>query len=127
MRAIETAEIIARVLDLRIEIELSVHEHASYQCDIGTPRSLLCQRWPALSFDHIEENWWPKLDETRDQLELRCQEFHRRAAALEDWRHVAVVSHWGFIIQLTGHSARNAELVPFDPTAERKARVMVES
>lgn len=122
-RAIETAEIVARVLDLPIEIELSVHEHAYYQCDIGTRRSELAERWPALSFDHLEETWWPNLDETREQLEARCQRFHRRAASLPDWRHVAVVSHWGFILQLTGHSAANAELVPFDPTRERKAGV----
>ncbi len=121
-RALQTAEIIARHLDVPIEIEHSVHEHAHYHCDIGTAKSLLTERWPALSFDHIEEIWWPNLDETRDQVERRCQIFHQRAAALSDWRHVAVVSHWGFILQLTGHSAANAELVPFDPTRERKVR-----
>jgi broad specificity phosphatase PhoE len=121
-RALETAEIVARVLDVPVEVEHSVHEHAFYHCDIGTPRSLLSERWPALSFEHIEEVWWPNLDETREQVEARCQLFHARAAALPDWRHVAVVSHWGFILQLTGHSAANAELVPFDPTRERRAR-----
>jgi broad specificity phosphatase PhoE len=122
-RAIETAEIVARALSVPIEIELSVHEHAHYHCDIGTERRLLSERWPALSFDHIDEVWWPNLDETREQVEQRCQTFHRRAAALADWQHVAVVSHWGFILQLTGHSAANAELVPFDPTRERRVRV----
>ena len=122
-RAIETAEIVARALNVPIEIELSVHEHAHYHCDIGTGRRLLSERWPALSFDHIDEVWWPNLDETREQVEQRCQVFHRRAAALADWQHVAVVSHWGFILQLTGHSAANAELVPFDPTRERRVRV----
>lgn len=120
-RAIQTAEIVAGTLGVPIEIELSIHEHANYHCDIGTTRSLLKTRWPDLAFDHIEENWWPS-DETRDQVEIRCQTFHRLAAAIPDWRHVAVVSHWGFILQLTGHSAVNAELVPFDPTQERKAR-----
>lgn len=122
-RAIETAEIVARALNVPVEIEHSVHEHAHYHCDIGTQRSQLSQRWPAISFDHIDEVWWPNLDETREQLEQRCQIFHRRAATLNDWQHVAVVSHWGFILQLTGHSAMNAELVPFDPTRERQVRV----
>lgn len=123
-RALETAEIVAGVLGLPIEIEHSVHEHAHYHCDVGTARSLLKQRWPALSFDHLDEVWWPDLNETREQVELRCQTFHRRAASFPDWQHVAVVSHWGFIQQLTGYSAVNAELVPFDPTQERRARVM---
>ena len=43
--------------------------------------------------------------------------------AAPDRHQVCVVSHWGFILQLTGHSAVNAELVPFDPTRERQARV----
>lgn len=121
-RAIETAEIIAHALNVPIEIEHSIHEHANYHCDIGTARSVLAERWPALTFDHIDEIWWPNLDETREQVEARCQTFHTRAAALGDWQHVAVVSHWGFILQLTGHSAANAELVPFDPTRERARR-----
>jgi hypothetical protein len=39
-----------------------------------------------------------------------------KAAQLEDWPHVGVVSHWGFIRTLTGREVRNAEAVPFDPT-----------
>lgn len=121
-RALQTAEIVANVLDLPIEVELSVHEHAHYHCDIGTARSLLATQWPRLAFGHIPETWWPNLDETRDQLEARCQTFHALASAFEDWQHVVVVSHWGFILQLTGHSALNAELVPYDPTRARLAR-----
>lgn len=121
-RAIETAEIVARTLDLPIEVEPLVHERAFYQCDIGTPRSRLATAWPALAFDHLPEVWWPNLDETHDQVELRCRNFHQRAAALPDWQHVVVASHWAFILQLTGYSAQNAELVPFDPTLARNAR-----
>jgi hypothetical protein len=29
---------------------------------------------------------------------------------------VAVVSHWGFLLRLTGQSLANAEHLPFDPT-----------
>ncbi len=37
------------------------------------------------------------------------------AAAWHDWRAVAVVSHWGFLLRLTGRSFANAEHSPFDP------------
>jgi broad specificity phosphatase PhoE len=121
-RAIETAEIVARILDLPIEVEPLVHERAFYQCDIGSPRSHLAEAWPALAFDHLPEKWWPDLDETHEQVEKRCINFQARAAAMPDWPHVVVASHWAFILQLTGHSAQNAELVPFDPTRPRRIR-----
>jgi broad specificity phosphatase PhoE len=117
-RALQTAAIIAEHLNLPLEVEPLVREHAAYHCDIGTPASELAETWPALSFDHLEEVWWSSLDESETQLLERCRHFHRRAAGWHDWQHVAVVSHWGFIRGLTGRDARNAELVPFDPSRQ---------
>ena len=114
-RALETAAILAEALDLPVEVEPIVHEHACWACDIGTPISALAQRWPALDFSHLPEIWWPEA-EPQEQLQRRCIDFRAKAARLTDWRHVAVVSHWGFIRVLTGREVRNAELVPFDPT-----------
>src|ERR1700761_2582558 len=37
-RALQTAIIIAEALDLPIEIDPLIREHAAYHCDIGTPR-----------------------------------------------------------------------------------------
>lgn len=114
-RALETAAIIAEALKLPVEVEHIVHEHACYGCDIGTPISTLAERWPALDFSHIPEIWWPEA-EPHESLHRRCADFRAKAAAFSDWQHVAVVSHWAFIRGLTGHDARNAEVVPFDPT-----------
>jgi broad specificity phosphatase PhoE len=118
-RALETAAILAEALELPVEVEPVVHEHACYDCDIGTPVSALAERWPALDFAHMAEIWWPETEEPEAALHGRCTRFRAKAAGLQDWRHVAVVSHWGFIRGLTGHDARNAELVPFDPTRAR--------
>jgi broad specificity phosphatase PhoE len=115
-RALETAAIVAEALAVPVEVEPIVHEHACWTCDIGTPVSQLAERWPALDFGHLEEIWWPEA-EPHDALHRRCIGFRAKAALLSDWRHVAVVSHWGFIRTLTGYEARNAELVAFDPTA----------
>jgi broad specificity phosphatase PhoE len=114
-RALQTAAIIAGALDLPLEIEPLVREHAAYHCDIGTPASALAETWPGLSFEHLDEVWWSSLDETQEQLLARCRQFHHRISNWHDWSQVAVVSHWGFIRGLTGYDARNAELVPFDP------------
>jgi broad specificity phosphatase PhoE len=114
-RALQTAAIIAEALDLPLEVEPLVREHAAYHCDIGTPATALAEMWPGLSFDHLDDVWWSALDETQAQLLERCRSFHQRAAGWQDWQQIAVVSHWGFIRGLTGHEARNAELVEFDP------------
>jgi broad specificity phosphatase PhoE len=117
-RAVQTAVIIAEALDLPIEIEPLVREHAAYHCDIGTPASTLAGLWPALSFAHLDETWWSALDETEAQLLDRCKQFHQLAAGWGDWSEVAVVSHWAFIRGLTGQELRNAELLAFDPSKQ---------
>jgi len=120
-RALQTAEIVANILKVPVDIEPLVREHAKFQCDVGTARSLLSRNWPALNFGHLEENWWPALDETEEDVTRRARSFQQRAAAWADWREVAVVSHWGFLLRLTGKSLANAEHLPFDPT--RKSEV----
>ena len=114
--ALQTAEIIAGILDLPIDVEPLVREHAKFHCDIGTHRSRLSETWPALNFEHIEETWWPALDETEQDVLKRARAFQARAAGWADWPEVAVVSHWGFLLRLTGKSLQNAETAEFDPT-----------
>jgi hypothetical protein len=35
-------------------------------------------------------------------------------STVEDWRHVLVVTHWGFIRGLTGHEVTNAAILSYD-------------
>ena len=56
------------------------------------------------------------MDETEADVRERARSFQLRAAAWADWREIAVVSHWGFLLRLTGKSLTNAEHLPFDPT-----------
>src|SRR5262245_21826728 len=115
-RTIETATIIARVLGLAIEIEPLVREHGRFNCDIGSARRILAERWPALDFAHLDEEWWPTgLDETEEALAERSRRFRARMTADPAWQEVAVVSHWGFIRNLTGNELRNGELLGWDP------------
>jgi hypothetical protein len=37
--------------------------------------------------------------------------------ARADWSRLLVVSHWGFIMALTGQSVQNGQWLRFDPTA----------
>ena len=116
-RTLQSAEILAAALDRPVTIEPLVRERCWFSCDIGSPRSHLTERWPDFAFGDLEERWWPDPNETEDQLNARCQRFQDDMAGVEDWRHVLVVSHWGFIRGLTGEEVPNAAVVRFDPTA----------
>lgn len=116
-RALETTTIIAEALALPVTIDVAVRERAAFVCDIGTRTSELRRRWPSYRFDHLEEEWWPPLDETEELVAARAQGFRRAMAGIPDWHEVAVVSHWGFIRALTGQELGNGQTLRFDPTA----------
>jgi broad specificity phosphatase PhoE len=119
-RALETATIIARGLDLSIGVEPLVRERCAFSCDLGTPRSLLGRHWPDLDFDHLEEQWWGEQEETLASLDRRCAAFHAKTADLPERHRTGVISHWGFIRALTGQEIGNAcfvRLEAADPVA----------
>ena len=117
MRPIQTADIIARALELDIEVQHLVGEHAKFACDLGTPCSELKYHWPKLKLDHLEETWWPELGEGPSELDARSKHFRETMRAEGKWADTAVVTHWGFIGALTGHKVRNGTMITFDPTA----------
>ena len=117
-RTLHTAEIIAAYLGLSVVIEPLVRERCFFTCDLGSPRSELSARWPGFEFGELAERWWPEPEETEAELQARCTAFRSVMAAAEDWAHVAVVSHWGFIRGLTGQEVTNGTLLRFDPTAD---------
>lgn len=113
-RALETATILARALDLRLEVEPQVRERCAFSCDLGSPPARLAREWPELDFSSLEENWWGGLVESEASLNARCAAFRARAAATPDREGVAVVSHWGFIRGLTGRELANAAMTRLD-------------
>lgn len=114
-RALETAEIVARRLDIAISVEPLVGERAAFACDVGTPRGDLKARWPHLALDHLAEEWWPTLEESEDRLSARCAAFRAHMTTQPDWARVAVVSHWGFFRGLTGLTVQNGAVLRIDP------------
>jgi broad specificity phosphatase PhoE len=114
-RTLETAELIADQLGLPVTVDPLVRERAYFTCDIGSPRSHLASRWPEFEFGDMAERWWPDM-ETETELFERCSRFRAASSLLEDWRHMLVVTHWGFIRGLTGQEVKNAAVVPYDLT-----------
>ena len=116
-RALQTASIIAEVLDLSIEVDPLVGERAALSCDIGTPAAGLAADWPHLDLTRLPERWWPELEEPEASLHRRAAEFRARMAAIPDRDRLLVVSHWGFIHALTGREVHNCAVVHYSWTA----------
>lgn len=110
-RALETATIIARGLDLTISVEPLVRERCAFSCDLGSAPGLLRRHWPELDFDHLDEQWWGEPEESVASIEQRCAAFHAKTADLPDRAGIAVISHWGFIRAASGLELSNARLV----------------
>lgn len=123
-RTLHTAHIIAEALALPVSVEPLVREHAVFTCDIGTPTSELRHRWPDFDFADLPEIWWPQLGESEADVRVRCKRFRESAAALTDWPHLLVVSHWGFIRGLTGEELANGAMLRFDPAKTVAAAVV---
>lgn len=122
-RALETAAIVAGALDLPVTVHPIVRERCAFSCDIGTPASELARRWPDLDFGHLEEIWWPTLTESEAEIEARAAAFRAEMAAIPDWTDTLVVTHWGFILALTGERTGNGEWRRCDPTRPGPAAV----
>jgi len=123
MRALQTAGPVARRLGLQVLVHPGVRERYAFTCDVGSPCTELALAWPELDFGHVEEVWWPAIEEPAEGVQARAALFRAELAALPDWRHTLVVSHWGFILAMTGRSVANGEWVRCDPTAPPPAEV----
>jgi len=118
-RTLQTARIIASHLGVAISIDPRVRERAAFHCDIGTPPQLLATRFPDVDFAALADPWWHdhlSLGRAESEAELaqRAEHFRHDMARQEDWRDVAVITHWGFVRALTGHQAQNGEIVAYD-------------
>ena len=115
-RALQTAAPIAKALGLPVLINPIVRERYAFSCDIGSPASQLAQEWPHHDFVHLDEVWWPSIEEPAEGAIGRANLFRAEMAALPHWSNTLVVSHWGFILSMTGQSVMNGNWLRCDPT-----------
>ena len=123
-RALQTAAPLARRLGLPVLVNPTVRERYAFTCDIGSPLTALRAEWPEVGFLNVEEVWWPEVEEPADQVIARALMFRGEMAALPDWDSTVVVSHWGFILSMTGRSVGNGEWLRCDPTEDAPAEVV---
>jgi glucosyl-3-phosphoglycerate phosphatase len=110
-RTLQTATVVARALDLTIEVEPLVRERCVFSCDLGTGPRQLASLWPELDFSRLEEQWWGIPAESEASLGRRCATFRAKTDALPDRARVAVITHWGVIRDLTGQEVTNAACI----------------
>jgi broad specificity phosphatase PhoE len=122
-RALQTAAPIAAKLGVPVIVNPIVRERYAFSCDIGSPVSHLARDWPQHDFSHVEEIWWPQVEEPADSIIGRAALFRAEMAALPSWRNTLVVSHWGFILSFTGSSAMNGQWLRCDPTLPAPAEI----
>jgi broad specificity phosphatase PhoE len=122
-RTLQTAAPLARALDVPVFVNPIVRERYAFSCDIGSPRTALEMAWPEHDFSAIPEIWWPPVEEPAQSVLDRAALFRAEMSALADWADTLVVSHWGFILSLTGSRLLNGEWLRCDPTAPAPAEI----
>jgi len=115
-RALQTAAPLAERLGVPVRITPLVRERYAFACDVGTPRAALELAWPEHDFSGLPEVWWPPVEEPAESIRARAALFRAEMAALPDWADTVVVSHWGFILSMTGESVMNGQWLRCDPT-----------
>ncbi len=123
-RALQTAEPLARRLALAVLIDVGVRERYAFKCDIGSPVDDLRQAWPGHDFSAVEEVWWPTEPEPEAHVISRAARFRAAMAAEPDQQDTLVVSHWGFILALTGTSLANGQWTEYDPAGPAPAEIV---
>jgi broad specificity phosphatase PhoE len=115
-RALQTAEPIRAAKGVPVEVMHLVRERAAFACDIGSAPEQLSKRFPQHDFAHIPRQWWHDGLESEEHTVMRANQFRALVADRPDGETTLLVSHWAFILALTGVSLDNGELMQYDPT-----------
>ena len=122
-RALQTAQPFLRTHAATVVIMHEVRERAAFTCDVGSAPELLAERFPHHDFDHLPRQWWHRGLEPVESTIARADAFREEAAAREDSATTLLVSHWAFILALTGRSLGNGQLLQYDPAARAPSEI----
>jgi broad specificity phosphatase PhoE len=122
-RALQTAAPILNVHSVPVTIMQEVRERTAFSCDIGSSPDLLAQRFPQYDFLHLPARWWHDGIETAEQTIARADSFRAAMVARQDSATTLLVSHWAFILALTGVSVMNGEILEYDPSSAAPERI----
>jgi broad specificity phosphatase PhoE len=121
-RALQTAQPLVAAHEVPVNVMHEVRERAIFVCDIGSPPQVLEARFPHHDFAHLPSQWWHAGGETAAETVNRATAFRALMAARDDSATTLLVSHWAFILALTGVSLANGELLEYDPKSKAPKR-----
>ena len=114
-RALQTAQPFLGRHGAPVNIMPEVRERAAFVCDVGSAPERLATRFPHHDFAHLPKRWWHPGIEPAEETAARANAFRAWIAAREDSPTTLLISHWAFILALSGKSAENGEILEFDP------------
>ncbi|MCB5944136.1 histidine phosphatase family protein [Acidocella sp. KAb 2-4] len=123
-RALQTAQPFLALPGVTVEVWHEVRERTAFVCDIGSHPEALARRFPAHEFGHLPARWWHDETESEAQTTARADAFRAAMAGREDEATTLLVSHWGFILALTGVSVMNGEMIEYDPRAAAPEQIV---
>ena len=126
-RALQTAEPILKAHQASVQIMHEVRERAAFTCDVGSHPGILAERFPHHDFEHLPPQWWSEPVETLAATTQRADDFRELMVMREDAATTLLVSHWAFILALTGNSLENGEILQYDPQSGKPKRIDWES
>lgn len=121
-RAIETALHIFHD-GPEIEIDPRSRELLSNSCDVGRSPGELAERFPQLSFSHLDEEWWHQGEtnehgvahEPIDVFTQRVEEFRAWLRA-QSAQTIAIVGHGNLFRAMIGRTMQNCEIHAYADT-----------
>ena len=114
-RALQTAQPVLAIHRVPVDIMHEVRERAAFVCDVGSPPELLATRFPHHDFAHLPRQWWHEGIESTAAAKARANDFRARMTERDDSATTLLVSHWAFILALTGRSIENGEILNWEP------------
>jgi glucosyl-3-phosphoglycerate phosphatase len=123
-RALQTAEPILAIHKVPVDIMHEVRERTAFVCDVGSSPDSLAARFPHHDFAHLPSQWWHDGIEPMQDTIARADAFRALMAAREDSATTLLVSHWAFILALTGNSITNGEVLKYDPSSKAPGRIV---
>ncbi len=114
-RALQTAQPFLGAHDAPVNIMSEVRERTAFVCDVGSTPESLAARFPHHDFGHLPRQWWHAGIESAEETTARANAFRTWIAARGDSATTLVISHWAFILALSGSSVANGEILEFDP------------